>query len=286
MNDTEKELAQRQNSTPATRMTDVINMPFVQEQLRRSCGKNPDAFAASMLDCYTGNKALQQCDPRKVAVECLKAAILNLPLSPQLGFAYVVPYKGQPTFMVGYKGMIQLAMRTGAYKSINAGPVFEGEFRGKSRLTGAVDIDGERSGDTVIGYFAHFEMLNGFSKTLYMTSAEVEAHGKKFSKAFSAGPWKSDFDAMATKTVLRQLLGKYGMMSIEIQKTMDFDGEAFDAQYVEHANSTPLPLSTQGDGREEASEWEQVDPETGEVLTDAAPTQEQTANDQPPFPVE
>ena len=268
-------------NTPASVMTNVINMPFIKDQLSRSCSKNPDAFAASILDCYTGDRTLQRCDPKKVAIECLKAAILNLPLSKHLGFAYVVPYKGQPTFTVGYKGMIQLAMRTGAYRSINAGPVYQGEFRGRSRLTGAVDIDGERTGDEVVGYFAHFEMLNGFAKTLYMTKAEVEAHGKKFSKAFNDGPWKSDFDAMATKTVIRQLLGKYGMMSIEIQKTMEFDGDVFEAEYREHANSTPLiPMQT---GLEDGDvvDGETIDHDTGEVVQESA----ETAAEECPFPV-
>lgn len=262
-----KQVAQAGN-TPASVMTAVLSEQYVRDQLARVCAKNPEVFAASILDTYTSEKALQNCHPKAVAVECLKAAVLNLPLSRSLGFAYVVPYKGMPTFVVGYKGMIQLAMRTGAYRSINAGPVYEGEFKKRDRLTGNIDISGDKVSDTVVGYFAHFEMINGFTKTLYMTKEEAEAHGKRFSKTYNNGPWKTDFDAMATKTVIRQLLSKYGMMSIEIQRAVAQDGEFFDAEYREHANATPLLMPSSTDGHDGGGEV--IDMETGEV-TDHSP---------------
>lgn len=260
--ETSKQVATTGN-TPASIMTAVLSEQYVRDQLARVCAKNPEVFAASILDTYTSEKALQNCHPKAVAVECLKAAVLNLPLSRSLGFAYVVPYKGMPTFVVGYKGMIQLAMRTGAYRSINAGPVYDGEFKKRDRLTGNIDISGDKVSDTVVGYFAHFEMINGFTKTLYMTREEAEAHGKRFSKTYNNGPWKTDFDAMATKTVIRQLLSKYGMMSIEIQRAVAQDGEFFDAEYRECANATPLPLPGSPEGNGNGGEV--IDMETGEV---------------------
>lgn len=263
--------------TPASIMAAALNEQYVKDQLSRACAKNPEAFAASILDTYTSDRALQQCNPKAVAVECLKAAVLNLPLSKSLGFAYVVPYKGAPTFMIGYKGMIQLAMRTGAYRSINAGAVYCGELKGRDRLTGNVDLSGEKKSDEVEGYFAHFEMINGFTKTLYMTKQEAEAHGKRFSKTFANGPWKSDFDAMAVKTVIRQLLGKYGMMSIEIQTAMAKDSDFFEAEYRDHANSeTFLPLPEEGGPQP----GETIDHETGEVVPPPA-----QAENAPPFAV-
>ena len=248
------------NQTPAAVMTEIIKTDFIQDQLKNACRGNENSFAASILDCYTGDQTLQRCNPKMVAIECLKAAILNLPLSRALGFAYVVVYGGKPTFTIGYKGLIQLAMRTGAYKCINAGAVYEGEFKGRNKLSGEVDISGERTSDEVVGYFCYIEMLNGFSKTLYMGKKEVEDHGKKFSKAYNNGPWKTNFDAMATKTVIRSLLSKYGMMTVEMQKAIVMENDAFDVEYRELANSQMLPMP------EGAGPGETIDEQTGEVI--------------------
>lgn len=269
------------NNTPAAVMTEIIKTSFIQDQLKNACRGNENSFAASILDCYTGDQTLQRCNPKMVAIECLKAAILNLPLSRALGFAYVVVYAGKPTFTIGYKGLIQLAMRTGAYKCINAGAVYEGEFKGRNKLSGEVDVSGERTGDEVVGYFCYIEMLNGFSKTLYMGKKEVEDHGKKFSKAYNNGPWKTNFDAMATKTVIRSLLSKYGMMTVEMQKAIVMENDAFDAEYREMANSQMLPMP-EGD----AIQGETIDEQTGEVIEaetvgDGAPP----ADAPPPFAV-
>lgn len=264
------------NITPAAIMTGVIKTDFIQDQLKNACRGQENSFAASILDCYTGDKTLQSCNPKMVAIECLKAAILNLPLSRALGFAYVVVYKGKPTFTIGYKGLIQLAMRTGAYKCINAGPVYEGEFKGRNKLSGEVDISGERTSDEAVGYFCYIEMLNGFSKTNYMTKKEAEDHGRKFSPAFNNGPWKTNFDAMATKTVIRSLLSKYGMMTVEMQKAIVMESDAFDAEYQEMANSKMLPDLENG---------ETIDEQTGEVIDSGPGDQPPPAENAPPFAV-
>ena len=108
----------------------ILNSQTIRAQLRNSLKENAGAFMSSMIDLYSSDRTLQECDPEKVALECVKAAALNLPLVKSLGFAYVVPYKKVPTFIVGYKGLIQLAQRTGLYKTINADVVYEGELRG------------------------------------------------------------------------------------------------------------------------------------------------------------
>lgn len=267
------------NQTPAAVMTEIIKTGFIQDQLKNACRGNENSFAASILDCYTGDVTLQRCNPKMVAIECLKAAILNLPLSRALGFAYVVVYGGKPTFTIGYKGLVQLAMRTGAYKCINAGAVYEGEFKGRNKLSGEVDISGDRTGDNVVGYFCYIEMLNGFSKTLYMEKKEVEDHGKKFSKAYNNGPWKSNFDAMATKTVIRSLLSKYGMMTVEMQKAIVMENDAFDAEYRELANSQMLPMP--GD---ELGDGGTINHETGEIIEpEVVGATEDSGNPAPPF---
>jgi recombination protein RecT len=164
----------------------------------------------------------------------MKAAILKLPINKSLGFAWIIAYKGAPQFQIGYKGLIQLALRTGQYRIINADLVYEGEYQSVNKLTGEFDLSGVKRSEKVVGYFAHFELLNGFSKTLFMTKERVEMHAAKYSKSYSysSSPWKTEFDAMAIKTVLGNLLKKYGVMSIEMANAVSSDSEADTADRV------------------------------------------------------
>jgi len=211
-----------------------MNDEFVQSQLRNSLAENSNAFAASVIDLYTGEKTLLECDPKQVVMQCMKAAILKLPINKSLGFAWIIAYKGIPQFQIGYKGLIQLALRTGQYRIINADLVYEGEYQSVNKLTGEFDLSGVKRSEKVVGYFAHFELLNGFSKTLFMTKERVEMHAAKYSKSynFSSSPWKTEFDAMAIKTVLGNLLKKYGVMSIEMANAVSSDSEADTADRV------------------------------------------------------
>jgi len=217
---------------PVERLKAILYADSVQEQFQNALKENAGAFVASIIDLYNTDKTLQMCDPKNVVTEALKAASLKLPINKQLGFAYIIPYKdgrtGQyvPTFQLGYKGYIQLAMRTGAYKYINADIVYEGELVKHDKLTGELVIDPEkRMSDKKIGYFAYIETLNGFRKTLYMSVEEVTKHAQRYSKSFNSknSVWATDFDAMALKTVLRLLLSKYGIMSIEMQTALSED---------------------------------------------------------------
>jgi recombination protein RecT len=217
---------------PVERLKAILYADSVQEQFQNVLKENAGAFVASIIDLYNTDKTLQMCDPKAVVMEALKAASLKLPINKQLGFAYIIPYKdgktGQyvPTFQLGYKGYIQLAMRTGAYKYINADVVYEGELVKYDKLTGEIEIDpSKRVSDKKIGYFAYIETLNGFRKTLYMSIEEVTKHAQRYSKSFNSknSVWATDFDAMALKTVLRLLLSKYGIMSIEMQTALSED---------------------------------------------------------------
>lgn len=238
---------QKPGATPAPRKIDLLkgmlNAPSVQEQFKNALKENSGAFVASVIDLYNSDPALQTCDPKQVVMEALKAAVLKLPINKALGFAYIVVYNNSvknaqtggwdkvptPTFIPGYKGYIQMAMRTAQYKTINADIVYEGEIGKVDKLTGAIQFDGEKKSDKVIGYFCHFELLNGFSKTLYMTVGEMAAYAKRYSKSVkrdttakhlealantptTAGKvgWEGNFNDMAMKTVLRRLLSKYG----------------------------------------------------------------------------
>jgi recombination protein RecT len=209
----------------------MLNAPSVQEQFKNALADNSGPFVASLIDLYSGDNYLQNCEPKAVIMECLKAAVLKLPINKSLGFAYIVPYKSNnvlvPQFQIGYKGLIQLAMRTGQYRIINADMVYEGEFRTRNKLTGEFDLSGTKTSDVIVGYFAYIELLNGFSKTLYMTKEKVTAHAKKYSKSYAqpSGPWTKEFDAMAIKTVLRNLLSHYGFLSVDMVSAFDNDAD-------------------------------------------------------------
>src|SRR5688572_15700618 len=205
----------------------AINEDFVQNQLRTSLADSKDAFAASIIDLYVGDKSLQACDPKLLILQTMKAAILKLPINKSLGFAWIIAYKGVPQFQIGYKGLVQLAIRTAQYKHLNAGAVYEGEYVTANKLTGEFDLTGPKRSEKIIGYFSHFELLNGFSKTLYMTTEQVQAHAKKYSKSYNndSSPWKTEFEAMATKTVLKNLLSKYGILSVEMANAIETDAD-------------------------------------------------------------
>lgn len=254
-----------------TRMKNVINSDEMIARARSIVGtKEAGTFLASCLDLYSAN--LTGCDPYAVMAQCMKAASLHLPVSNSLGFVYVVPYKGKdgnpvPTFMIGYKGLIQLAQRTGQYKYINADMVYEGENVAYNRITGMVEISGEAVSDKVVGYFAYFQLLNGFEKCVYWTKEKVTAHAKRYSKAFNSGPWQTNFDAMAMKTVVRQLISKYGIMSIEFANAIVQDNaDEVEEEVKQNANGEPLMLPeaiTAGQDVQETKAEEAV-PQDGE----------------------
>ena len=232
-------VANKQKS-PSSIMKGILDNDNTKKLLQDSLKENAGAFAASILDLYNSDKYLQQCDPKQVFEECLKAVSLKLPINKQLGFAYVVAFKGIPQFQIGYKGLIQLCMRTGQYKHINAGEVYEGEYKGFNKLTGELDISGERTSDKIVGYFAYMETLNGFSHSVYSTKEEVQKHAQKYSKSYNSSnsAWKTDFDKMAVKTVLRNLLSHYGYMSVEMMNAMTAEQPSETDTLSENADNT------------------------------------------------
>lgn len=242
----------------------MLNAPSVVEQFQNALAKNAPTFIASVIDLYNGDNKLQLCEPKQVVMEALKAAVLHLPINKSLGFAYIIPFQNskkddkgnwikvyEPVFQMGYKGFIQLAMRTGQYRTINADVVYEGELRKANKLTGEIAFDGEKKSDKVVGYFCYFELLNGFSKTLYMTVEQMAEHAKRYSKGLKkettvesllnlsnlpVAPdsktvgWMGNFHGMAVKTVIRNLLGKYGYLSVEMQQAIVNDTEGDTAE--------------------------------------------------------
>lgn len=222
--------------TPAQMMRAIVNADASQELLKGSLKENAGAFSASVIDLYSSDTSLQNCAPQAVFAEVLKAVSLKLPINKQLGFAYIIPRRDhgvwKPVFQLGYKGYIQLCMRTGAYRYINAGPVYEGELQSVDKLSGAVDLSGEATSDTVIGYFAYMETLNGFRKCLYWPREKLMKHINRYSESYKKGNkiWKENFEEMAVKTVLKYMLSHWGVMSTEME-------QAFQAENTEMADA-------------------------------------------------
>lgn len=245
----------KQSANPLSKLKGILANETMKQNFQNVLKENAGAFTASIIDLFQTDSSLQQCDPGKVVIEAMRAATLKLPLNKQLGFAYIVPFKNhgvyEPTFMLGYRGMIQLAQRSGQYRYINAGPVYDGENVDNDRITGMVRINGEKKSDKVIGYFAYFQLLNGFEKCVYMKTEEVTAHARKYSKSYNrpSSPWHTEFDGMAVKTVLRRILSKYGPMSIELANAVALDEKADDDTSLDEeidlkANQQPITLPT------------------------------------------
>lgn len=224
----------------------------VKTKFQEMLGKRAPQFITSVLQIVSQNKMLANADPLSVYNAAAIAATLDLPINNQLGFAYIIPYnlrqddgsqKSVAQFQIGYRGFIQLCQRTGQFKTISATPIYEGQIKENNPLTGIV-FDFSKKGESVIGYAAYFELLNGFSKTFYMDNEAIKKHGQKYSKTFSSkfGLWNTDFDSMATKTVLKLLLQKYAPLSIEMQKAVVSDqaiinnSETLDVTYIDEGN--------------------------------------------------
>lgn len=272
MNQMTNQTAQPIAVKPKSAMTvfkSMLETDKVQQRLKNALRDHKDTFVASLLDLYGGDPAIQECKPQDVIQEALKAASLQLPINKALGFAYIVVYKNNkkvrdekgierwvkvptPTFIPGYRGYIQLAMRTGQYRTINADVVYEGELEKADKLTGMISFNGEKKSEKIIGYFCYFELLNGFKKTLYVPVENMAAYAKKYSPSVPketplealinlANPeatavattkkqvgWMGNFNDMALKTVIRRLLSKYGYLSVEMQSVMANDVEERD----------------------------------------------------------
>ena len=258
----------------------VMNNSYYQTLLQNTLKENKGTFTTSLMELATSDEKLLQCAPNALMAEALKAASLHLPLNKQLGQCYILPFKNHgvmtPTLVVGTKGYLQLAMRTGKYETINSDGVYEGELKGYDKVTGNLDLSGVRTSNVPIGYFAYMKMKNGFSKLLYMSLDEVCLYAKQYSptvkfsekatpatlkelalKQAASGVsdgvgWYSNFESMALKTVLRRLLSKWGELSIENNDILNID-------------EAPSAEQQRDEEFAEAKEVIEVDAETGEI---------------------
>lgn len=215
-------------------------------------------FISSIVSAVNANPMLKECDNASILSGALLGESLNLSPSPQLGNYYLVPFNDKErgkiaTFQLGYKGYIQLAIRSGQYKKLNVLAIKEGELIKYDPLNEEIEVnliddEEKREKAKTIGYYAMFEYNNGFRKTLYWSKAKMEAHALQYSKGYQAKKgytfWEKDFDAMAFKTMLRQLISKWGVMSIEMQDAYESDmayiKEDGSKEYVDNISSDEI----------------------------------------------
>ena len=262
-------------------LNSILDGEGMRKRFDELLGKRTPQFLSSLITLVNADVNLQRAfreAPMTVIQSALKAATFDLPIEPSLGYAYIVPFNNnikdengnfkkrmEARFIIGYKGMVQLCLRTGAYSRVpDAVDVREGELVKYDRLTGDCEFKWEEDEEKretlpIIGYAGYFRLKNGAEKTIYMTVKQIEAHEKKNRKGqYMTKGWREDFDAMARKTVIRRLAGKYGLMSIEYQNG---DEETVRiANEVLNGDDGPAPDITLG-----IDDYD-VDESTGEVI--------------------
>lgn len=266
----------------ATLFNALISKEGFQKRFDELLGARAPQFISSMVTMINDDPYMMEVfrdNPISIIKAGLRAAAYDLPIDPALGQAYIVPFRNkgkmEATFIIGYKGLYQLAVRTGVYKKINVVDVRDGELLSYDRLTEEAEFrwmedEEERQKMPIAGYCAYFELTNGMRKCIYRTTQQINCHEKKFRKGnYQSKGWRDNWEAMASKTVLRELLGKWGLLSINYQ-TADpatlkiasdlATGQIDDEQHVIDLQAEQVP--------------DNVDPATGEVKTDKT-TQEQ-----------
>ena len=229
--------AQQAKQSVAQMVSALIDSNAMRKRFDELLGKRAPQYISAITSLITTDESgkMQQAfadNPMSIIQAALKIATFDLPIEPSLGFAYIVPFKNKgkmtATMVIGYKGMVQLALRTGAYSRVpDAVDVREGELISYDRLTGDCEIkwiedEAEREATPVVGYAGYFRLKNGAEKTIYMSKAAIEAHERKNRKGDYMGKgWRDDWDAMAKKTVIRRLISHYGLMSIDYQQGSD-----------------------------------------------------------------
>ena len=254
-----------------------LNTGEMQRRFREILGERAPQFMASIINAVNANQYLAQCEPQSVIQAALIAATYNLPIDGNLGFAAIVPYKDGKSgtykgqFQIMYRGLIQLAIRSGEYSDINCEVVYEDELKGYNPITGEVSFTDDfgtttqrSEGDPskVVGYYAWFRLARGFTHGIYLTKKQVDNHARKYSqsyqqdirKGWTSSRWTQDFDAMAKKTVLKQLLSKWGILSIDtqMQRAIEDDQKVYDANGNGEYLDNPTNIEQLPEVREEA----------------------------------
>lgn len=259
--DNTNKLAKKNSNVGKSTLKALVNADVTKKKFQEMLGNKAVGFLTSLINTTNGNAQLQQADPNSILKAGAIAATLDLPIDPNLGFAYIVPYKNkykdetgswreknEAQFQMGYKGFVQLAIRTGQYKRINVTELYEGQFESYDPITDELKYNlDNRLSDEITHYVAYFQTINGFEKYNVMSKEEIENHAKKFSKTYSykGSSWQTNFNTMAKKTVLKLLLSKFGILSIEMQTAQkadqavirEFDNNNIEVEYVDNENN-------------------------------------------------
>jgi recombination protein RecT len=260
--------------SPVQSLKEMLNSEYVKKRFMEVMGEKSTAFIASVLNATQKNPELAKCDPQSILSSAMVAATLDLPIDSNLGFSAIVPYNTKrkdkngkeywvtlAQFQIMYKGFIQLALRSGQYKTINVSPIYEDEFESYDIITGDIIIHPVAGGyreqeeqDKIIGYVAFFRLLNGYERLEYWSLKKIIAHGEKYSKSFDNknGLWKKDPHAMYAKTVLKNTLSKWGIMSVTMQSAIVADqaviksfDKPIDSENVRYIDSTDQSKQTE-----------------------------------------
>jgi recombination protein RecT len=217
-------VTQQENSVKS-----LLAQPVYKKRFEEVLGSKSGGFIASIVQASRSSQ-LTRCEPVSVIAAAFTAATLDLPIDKNLGFAHIVPYAGKAQFQMGYKGYIQLALRTGQYAAMNDFIVNQEAFKSYDPITGELDIDREKLDEfsvNVIGYGFYFKLVSGFSKMVYWPKTKIEKHAARYSQAYRANkkdsPWFTDFNSMALKTIIINTLRKYGILSIQMETAMKYD---------------------------------------------------------------
>lgn len=222
----------------------LMSTPTMKQKFTDILHEKSDSFMGSLMTLVGGDNYLAKAEPMTIIASALKAATMDLPIDKNLGYAYIVPFNrkekqgkqwiihNEAQFILGYKGYIQLAQRSGQYKALNALEVYEGQLIDWNPLTEEFIFDySAKTSDEVIGYVGFFELINGFKKTVYWTKQEIETHriknAKGYDKSKLSGAWVDNYNQMAIKTVLRNMLSKWGILSVEMQTAVTSDEKVF-----------------------------------------------------------
>lgn len=248
------------------KFTVAIQTEGYKNLINRTLGdpKRAAGFITAITSAVSANPDLQNCDAGTILSAGLLGETLNLSPSPQLGQYYLVPYNDSKRgklaqFQLGYKGYIQLAVRSGQYRRLNVLAVKQGELVKFNPLDEEIEVnliedEIQRENTETIGYYAFFEYLNGFRKAIYWSKSKMQAHAQRYSKSYNSkySFWNKDFDAMACKTMLRQLISKWGVMSVELQKAVESDmGVISENGAVEYADIPEIPTAAEPQGNSE-----------------------------------
>jgi len=261
---------------PITRVKTLLEEVNIKKRFEEILGTKAPQFMASIVNVVSGSNSLQKCDPNSIMASAFIAASFDLPIDQNLGFAAIVPYKLKAQFQMMYKGFIQLAIRSGQYSGMNVAEVYEDELKSYNPITGAVKFgeefpqDSQRNRgeeDKIVGFYAWFTLLNGFKQSVYLSKPGVEIHARTYSEAYKydirdkkkSSKWSTDFKAMGKKTLIKMLLSKWGILSIDMQRAITEDQKIFDGDKGVYADNPEFVDKRVADPFDKAEQAQVVD---------------------------